>query len=134
MAENRTKPTDVDVAGYIAAVEHPQRRADAQELCATMQRLTGEAPRMWGPTMIGFGEVHYRYQSGHEGDMFRVGFAPRKAQLAIYLTCDLDQYTGELERLGKWKRGAGCLYVNRLADIDRAVLEGMIVRAYAEAA
>lgn len=133
MAETKTKPTGVTVSDFIAAVDHPGKRADALVLDALLRRVTGESPRMWGPTIIGYGRYHYRYASGHEGDMCRLGFSPRKAKHSLYLVCTCDGPDGEqltemLGRLGKYSQGnGGCLYVNKLADIDLAVLEEMAV-------
>ncbi|TRW14163.1 DUF1801 domain-containing protein [Glacieibacterium frigidum] len=129
MAETKTKPTSVSVDDFIASVEKPVRRADAATLCDLMARVTGETPTMWGPTIIGFGTYHYRYASGHEGDMCRVGFSPRAANLVLYVGSfpELDSLLG---RLGKFKGSKSCLYVNKLADIDLAVLEDIIRRSY----
>ncbi len=123
MADVKTKPTPVDVAAFIDAVENPVRRADAQTVCAMLERITGESPRMWGASIIGFGSYHYRYDSGHEGDMCRLGFSPRKAQLVLYVLSDTPEEAEKLARLGKHKTGKSCLYINKLADVDMAVLE-----------
>ena len=124
--EQKTKPTLVSVADFIAAVEDPKRRADAEAACALLAEATGEPPVMWGPSIIGFGAYHYRYASGHEGDAPLVGFSPRKANLVFYLYCD-EGRDDLLARLGKHKSGKGCVYVNRLSDIDPAVLKEMAV-------
>jgi len=123
VAEIKTKPTPVDVAAFIDAVENPVRRADAQTVCAMLERITGESPKMWGASIIGFGSYHYRYDSGHEGDMCRLGFSPRKAQLVLYVLSDTPDEAEKLARLGKHKTGKSCLYINKLADVDMAVLE-----------
>lgn len=123
MAEIKTKPTAVSVDAFIEAVENPVRRADARTVCAMLERITGEPPKMWGPSIIGFGSYHYRYDSGHEGDMCRLGFSPRKAELVLYV---LTQDPGQpeiLARLGKHKTGKSCLYIKKLADVDMGVLE-----------
>lgn len=134
MAEPKTKPTQMSVADYLAAVEHPVRRADAQMLCDVMAKISGAAPAMWGPSIIGFGTHHYRYDSGREGEMCRIGFAPRKAELVLYGLV-LDEAGREpLDRLGKHKTGKGCLYIKKLADVDMAVLEAMIAAAWARRA
>jgi Domain of unknown function (DU1801) len=125
MAENKTKPTDVDPADFIAAVENEQRRKDATELAKLMRKATGEKPEMWGPTIVGFGRVHYRYESGREGDVPLTGFSPRKANLVLYLGSSLDDEK-LMAGLGKHKRGKGCLYVNKLDDIDRDVLRALV--------
>ena len=130
MAEPKTKATQVSVEAFIAAVEPASKREDAPVLDALFRRVTGEVPRMWGPSIIGYGQYHYRYESGHEGDMCRVGFSPRKARHSLYLMCgspaDEAAFAPLLGRLGKHSRGRGCLYVNKLADIDLGVLEEMI--------
>ena len=125
MAEIKTKPTQVTVDDFIAAVEHPARREDAQIVCAMMERITGEPPRMWGPSIVGFGSYHYRYDSGHEGTMCRLAFSPRKAQLVLYILTEDPVQHEQLTRLGKHKTGKSCLYINKLADVDMAVLEDM---------
>ena len=129
MAETKTRPTQVSVEDFIAGVEPASKRADAPVLDALFRKVTGEAPRMWGPSIIGYGQYHYRYESGHEGDMCRAGFSPRKAKHSLYiLGCggEDEEMEALLARLGKHSRGAGCLYVNKLADIDLGVLEQMI--------
>ena len=126
MSALKTKPTQVTAAEFIAAVADPVRRADAEALCATMERLTGAPPVMWGPSIIGFGSYRYRYDSGHEGEMCRIGFSPRKAELVLYV---LDAHADQgdaLARLGKHRTGKGCLYIRKLADVDAAVLEALI--------
>ena len=120
--EQKTNPNTISVADFIAAVEDPKRRADAEAACALLAEATGEPPVMWGPSIIGFGAYHYRYASGHEGDAPLVGFSPRKANLVFYLYCD-EGRDDLLARLGKHKSGKGCVYVNRLSDIDPAVLK-----------
>ena len=129
MAETKTRPTQVSVEDFIAGVEPASKRADAPVLDALFRKVTGEAPRMWGPSIVGYGQYHYRYESGHEGDMCRAGFSPRKAKHSLYiLGCggEDEEMEALLARLGKHSRGAGCLYVNKLADIDLGVLEQMI--------
>lgn len=122
--ETKTKPTAISVADFIAAVPDPKRRADAEALCALIEEATGLAPVMWGPTIVGFGAYHYRYDSGHEGDAALVGFSPRKANLVLYMTLG-DDREAMLARLGKHRSGAGCIYVNRLSDVDGSVIAEM---------
>lgn len=117
----KTKPTTVSVADFIAAVPDAGRRADAEALSALLQEATGYPPVMWGPSIIGFGAYHYRYESGREGDAPLVGFSPRKANLVLYLAPGEDR-DALLARLGKHKTGAGCVYLNRLEDVDRDVI------------
>lgn len=127
MAEPVLRPTDVDPRRFIAEVGHPVRRADAEVLLELMEDVTGEPAAMWGPSIVGFGHYHYRYASGHEGDAAAVGFSPRKAHLVLYGLTYGAVSEPLLERLGKHRRGVGCVYVNKLADIDLAVL-GQLVR------
>jgi hypothetical protein len=130
--EARTKPTEVSVADFIAAVEHPQRRADAETLCALFEEISGEPPVMWGPSIIGFGRYHYRYASGHEGDAPRLGFSPRKAQTVLYVMSGAKGQDEMIARLGKVKRSVACLYVNRLDQIDLGVLREMAAASLAQ--
>lgn len=137
MAETKTKPTAVEPTTFIAAVEPPARRADAEVLDALFSRVTGQPARMWGPTIIGYGSYHYRYASGHEGRACRVGFSPRKAKHSLYLLgcggeAETARFTQLLARLGKHSRAVACLYVNKLADIDLAVLEDMVALSWAQ--
>lgn len=125
----KTVATAVDVAAFIAGVEHPERRADAQVLVELMTRLTGAPATMWGPSIIGFGKYHYRYDSGHEGDMCVAGFSPRKTELVVYLIPGFAEQAEQLARLGKCRTGKSCLYIKRLADVDMAVLEQMITQS-----
>ena len=127
-ADNKTKATEVDVQSFLEGVEHPVRRADALVLDAMFRRITGWAPKMWGPTIVGYGSYHYTYDSGREGDMCATGFSPRKANLSLYIMPGYQDFGDLLSRLGKHKTGAACLYINKLADIDLDVLE-QIVRA-----
>jgi hypothetical protein len=133
MAENKTKPTDVSVEEFLAAVEHPRRRADGFELLDMMRHITSQEAVMWGPTIVGFGSYHYKYGSGREGDSAAVGFSPRKANLVLYGLTYCPESTELLSRLGKHKTGAGCLYVNNLEDVDRDVLAELIRAGYRHA-
>ena len=125
-SENKTQPTETDPEAFIAAVEHKVRRADALVLLEMMRRLSGEEPRMWGPSIIGFGDYHYKYESGREGDFMRTGFSPRKSGQVIYIMPGYANYTLILDRLGKFKEGKSCLYITKLADVDMDVLEELI--------
>jgi hypothetical protein len=132
MAEAKTKPTQVSVEDFIAAVEPASRREDAPVLDALFRRVTGEMPKMWGPSIIGYGEYRTVYDSGRQVSCCRTGFSPRKAKHSLYVSCSCQgeedpRFTELLGRLGKHSRGdGGCLYVNKLADIDLAVLEEMV--------
>ena len=125
MAENKTKETEASVEDFIASVDNDQRREDAATLVALFRRLSDREPKMWGPSMIGFGSYHYKYDSGREGDFLMTGFSPRKSNLALYIGA--GRADPELmKKLGKHKTGKSCLYVNKLADIDMDVLEQLI--------
>ena len=130
MAEAKTKPTTVDVAGFLSQVEPGARRSDGQSLCQLMGRVTGQEPRMWGPSIVGFGEYHYRYESGREGTSPQIGFSPRKPALVLY-GMGIERHADRIGRLGKCTTGKGCLYINRLSDIDPQVLEALIRAAWA---
>lgn len=130
MAANKTLPTPVDPHEFIAAVAHPTRRADAQVLLEMMEEVTGQPATMWGPTIIGFGSYHYKYDSGREGDAPAIGFSPRSANLALYVLTGTDESNELLAQLGKHKRGAACLYVNKLTDIDFNVLTELARHGY----
>jgi hypothetical protein len=124
-----TRPTGAAVEEFLAAVADENRRADAVALCELMQDVTGEPAAMWGPTIVGFGSYHYRYDSGHEGDAALVGFSPRKQNLVVYLVGGYEErYPALLEKLGPHKTGKGCLYLKRLAAVDQAVLRELIDR------
>ena len=125
MAENKTRPGRAGVEGFIAKIKDPERRKDCDTLVKMMRKATGEKPVMWA-TMIGFGKVHYRYESGHEGDCFMVGFASRKPDLVLYVLGGSEKQNELLGRLGKHKRGKACLYIRRLADVDAKVLQKLV--------
>ena len=129
--EAKTVPRAGDPEDFIAALSETAQQADCRSLLETFTRLAGEKATMWGPSMIGFGRFHYRYASGHEGEIFRIGFSPRKGKISLYLWPGLDFAEPMLARLGKHSRGKGCLYVRRLADIDMAVLEEMVIACLA---
>ncbi|MEL7116311.1 MAG: DUF1801 domain-containing protein [Pseudomonadota bacterium] len=126
MAENKTKPTGVDVQSFLEAVEHPTRRADGLRLNEIFQEVTGWQPKMWGPTMVGYGSYDYTYKAGHSGSSLATGFSPRKANLSIYIMPGYADFDDMLARLGKHKHGKSCLYVNKLADVDETVLRELI--------
>lgn len=122
--------TDEDPSAFIAGIEHPRRQADSDALAALMTDVCGEAPAMWGG-IVGWGAYHYRYASGHEGDFCRVGFAPTKSRLSLYGLLDAPGAADLLGRLGKHRTGVGCVYVNKLADVDQDVLRELIALAWA---
>ncbi len=125
-----TVPTRASVTQFINAVENETRRKDAKTILAMMKKITGDKPLMWGPSIIGFGKYHYVYDSGREGDFLLVGFSPRKANMVLYVLGSLDPTDPLLGKLGKFKRGRACLYINKLDDVDPGVLEKIIKKSY----
>ncbi|MEL6958846.1 MAG: DUF1801 domain-containing protein [Pseudomonadota bacterium] len=128
MSEAKTKPTEVDPADFLNAVEHPTRRADGLALDEMFRRVTGWQPKMWGPTIVGYGSYAYTYDTGHSGTAIATGFSPRKASLSLYIMPGYQEYGPILDRLGKHKMGKACLYINKLSDVDMAVLEELVAR------
>ncbi|HYJ53725.1 MAG TPA: DUF1801 domain-containing protein [Allosphingosinicella sp.] len=126
MAENKTKATGASVDAFIDAVPDPQRREDARTILALMERLSGEPAAMWGPSIIGFGRYHYKYDSGHEGESARLAFSPRAKELVLYLLGDIPRQQELLDRLGRHRSGKCCLYIKRLSDVDQTVLEELV--------
>jgi Domain of unknown function (DU1801) len=129
MRENKTKATILSVSAFIDALTDPARRSDARELVELMQRASGEEPRLWGPSIVGFGSYHYKYDSGREGDMPLVSFSPRKAAMVLYSMLDHGEAGTLLTKLGRHTTGKGCLYIKKLADVNRTVLETLIKNA-----
>ena len=131
----KTRPEEASVDGFIAALVRDGKREEAGVLDALFRRVTRQEPRMWGPTIIGYGQYHYRYESGREGVMCRVGFSPRAARHSLYLIGCEDEadaaFAPLLARLGKYARGKSCLYVNKLADVELAVLEDVVALGWA---
>lgn len=129
MSDNKTKPTSVSVKEFLTSVQ--DKRADeARKLIAMMRDITGKDPVMWGPSIIGFGTMHYKYDSGREGDMPQLGFSPRKAQLTVYFE-GFDNYAEQLSKLGPHTLGVSCLYIKSLDRIDEKVLRDMLAQSYA---
>ena len=126
MAENKTKPTGASVEDYIAARGSEQQRADCRELAALLTKATQQRPKMWGPSIVGFGSYRYAYESGHTGEAPLAGFAIRGRELVIYLVAEEDEQKSLLSKLGPHKMGKSCLYFKRLADLDRSVLEKLV--------
>jgi hypothetical protein len=126
----KTKPSQTSVADFLDGVEGETRRADAKAVLQLMRKITGKQPKMWGPSIIGFDQYHYKYDSGHEGDICMIGMSPRAQALTLYVLHDYPQKEALLAQLGKHKTGKGCLYINKLADVDMQVLEQLINTAY----
>ena len=131
MAENKTKATDASVAAYFAAIEDEKRRKDCEALAKLMAKVTQEPPRMWGTSIVGFGNHHYQYESGREGDTCLVGFSSRKGDISVYGLNAAPRHDELLAKLGKHKAGKGCLYLRSLGDLDLAVLEQLVADAVA---
>ena len=129
---NKTQPTTADVGAYLDAITDPERRRDCEALVALMSRVTGAPPTMWGTGIVGFGQYHYRYDSGREGDMCATGFASRKGDISIYLVADGTDQPALLQQLGRHKRGKACLYVRRLSEVDTGVLEQLVRQSVGE--
>jgi len=125
MPENKTKQTGASVKQFIDSVPDEQKRSDAFAILDMMQRATRLEPKMWGTAIVGFGSVHYKYESGREGDICLMGFSPRKQSISLYLPGGHPAYANELKKLGKFETGKGCLYINKLADVDKGILQKM---------
>jgi hypothetical protein len=130
MAEPKTTRSAASVSDFLAAVADPRRRADAEAACALMTEVTGAEPRMWGTGIVGFGEYHYKYATGREGDWPAVGLSPRKGSLTLYLSTGFDGAQDQLARLGPHTVGKSCLYLKRLGDVDQQVLRDLIGDAF----
>ena len=122
---NKTQPTGADADAYFAAIADSARRADCEKLAAMMQKATGESAKMWGPGIVGFGSYHYKYESGREGDMCKLGFASRKDAMALY-GLGIEANADLVAKLGKHKAGKGCLYIRKLDDVDAKVLKQLL--------
>ncbi len=132
MAEAKTKPTAASVDEVLAARARPEQLADCKALMALLKRVTKQAPKMWGPSIVGYGSYTYRYDSGRTGESCLTGFAVRGRELVVYLVADSPGQQALLERLGPYKMGKACLYIKRLADLDLAVLEALVSESVAE--
>ena len=126
MSELKTKLNDDSVEDFLQSVEHPQKKEDAFEILNMMMEITEEAPKMWGNSIVGFGTYHYVYASGKEGDWMRIAFSPRKQNIVLYLMNGADKEHEILSRIGKYKTGKSCFYINKLTDVDRNVLKELI--------
>jgi len=130
LVEIKTKSTAASVNDFISSIDDEQKRKDSKSILKMMQNATGQKPKMWGSSLIGFGDVRYKSpNTGREVDWFKIGFSPRKANLSLHLTINIKKHAETLKKLGKHKTGVGCLYINKLADIDTTVLEQLIVTA-----
>jgi hypothetical protein len=128
----KTTATDADVDAFLAAIADDTKRADSELICRLMAEETGEPPRMWGTSIVGFGSYHYKGAGGREGDWMALGFSPRKQSLVLYLMDGFEDREALLAKLGKHKTGRACLYVNRVADVDLGVLRELVRSSYAQ--
>lgn len=126
MAENKTQPTDQSVKSFIDSLDDQQKIADSWSLLELMKEVTGCEPKMWGPSIIGFDQYHYKYESGREGDWLKTGFSPRKREFSIYIMSGFKRHKELMEKLGKHRTGKSCLYVKKLEDIDMDVLKELV--------
>lgn len=126
MAENKTKPTTLSVTAFVNSIEDREKRADVKKVAAMMRRATGNRPRMWGTSIVGYGEYHYKYASGREGDFMITGYSPRKLALTVYIIAGFKSFDPLMKKLGKYKTGRSCLYIKRLSDVDEKTLERLI--------
>ena len=129
MAELKTKKTSASVGAFLDAVPDATTRKDCRTLVQMMKKATKAQPKMWGPSIVGFGDYRYKYESGREGDWFRAGFSPRKNALTLYVMSGFPKHAELMSKLGKHKTGKGCLYIKQLADVDMRVLEQLIERS-----
>jgi len=129
MAGNKTQPTGASVDEFIDAVENERRRHDARTVLELMREVTGEEPVMWGDSIVGFGQYHYKYDSGRAGDWFLAGFAPRKSNLVAYIMSGFPRHAELMQKLGKHRTGSSCLYINKLDDVDLDVLRELVRRS-----
>ena len=129
MAENKTKATIASVTEFINSIEDRQKRADVRKVAAIMRRVTGKRAKMWGPSIVGYGTYHYKYESGREGDCMITGFSPRRQALTVYILAGFGRFDTLMGKLGKYKTGKSCLYIKRLSDVDEKVLEKLIDRS-----
>ena len=127
---NKTTTTKASVTDFLNSIEPQEKRSDAFRLLELHKSITGLEPVMWGPSIIGFGQYHYKYDSGREGDFFRAGFSPRKQALTVYLIAGFEPFQELLDNLSKHKTGRSCLYIKKLTDVDINVLEELITKSY----
>lgn len=130
MSENKTVKNNASVEDFLNAVEHATRKKDAFTLLEMMKKITGEQAAMWGDSIVGFGEYHYKYDSGREGDFLMIGFSPRKTSTTLYIMNGFDRYDELLGQLGKHKTGRSCLYITNLKNVDLDVLQTLIKESY----
>ena len=127
MAELKTRPNDQSVLDFLDSIEDESKRDDCHEIMNMMEEVSGELPKMWGSSIIGYGTYHYKYASGREGDWMRIAFSPRKQNISLYLMTGVERNEEILSRIGKYKNGKSCFYIKRLADVDKDVLKELMI-------
>ena len=130
MSDVKTKKNEASVEGFLKSVENDKRREDSFVVLDLMKEVTGEKPTMWGTSIVGFGSYHYKGASGREGDWMKVGFSPRKQNMTLYIMDGFDSYDSLLQKLGKYKTGKSCLYINKLEDVDQTVLRKLVQQSF----
>jgi len=130
MSDVKTKKNEASVEGFLKSVENEKRREDSSVVLDLMKEVTGEKPTMWGTSIVGFGSYHYKGASGREGDWMKVGFSPRKQSMTLYIMDGFGSYDSLLEKLGKYKTGKSCLYINKLEDVDQTVLRELVKQSF----
>ena len=128
-AEVKTRVNDASVVDFLSSVADEQKQKDSFEILKIMKKITGEEPKMWGSSIVGFGSYHYKGASGREGDWMQIGFSPRKQNITLYIIPGFERYPGLMKKLGKYTTGKSCLYVKRLSDVDVAVLKELITES-----
>jgi len=129
-AKNKTVETDGSVMDFINSVDHEKRKEDAKKVLSMLKDITGSPAKMWGNSLIGFGNYHYKYESGREGDFFKAGLSPRKTALTIYIMAGFERFEELMAKLGKYKTGKSCLYIKKLEDVDEEVLKELMQASY----
>lgn len=127
--QNKTVETNLSVEKFIDAVEPEQKRDDCREIIKMMREVSKEEAKMWGTSIVGFGSHHYKYESGHSGDICKIGFAPRKANIVLYMNGIVENHDAELKEMGKVKTGKGCIYINKLSEIDTKILKQLMIKS-----
>ena len=133
MAENKTRETEISPHDFLNGISDSEKKEDAFVLLSMMEKITGKKPVMWGPSIVGFGKVHYEYASGHSGDICICGFSPRKQAFSLYLSLNIEDYKDLLSKLGKYKTAKSCLYIKKIKDVNVKVLETLIKKTYQDA-
>lgn len=128
--KNKTSINEGDVMAFLNGLEDEKRKVDSFKTLEIMSNITNEEPKMWGGSIVGFGDYHYKYESGREGDFFKVGFSPRKQNLTLYIMAGFDKFEELMSQLGKYKTGKSCLYIKKIEDVDIDILKELVTESY----